>query len=141
MKTIPLTQGHETLVDDEDYEELSCFKWRAARDDRDGYRVCAIRKTQRVNDQQSTIYMHRVILDAPSDSEVDRINHDTLDNRQSNIRITDRRSNQGNQKLACTNTSGFKGVYWHRQRRRWCAHIWLHGKRKHLGYSAHKALS
>jgi len=27
MKTIPITQGHEAIVDDEDYEELSQHKW------------------------------------------------------------------------------------------------------------------
>lgn len=31
MKEIPLTQGYVALVDDEDYDRVSAFKWYAAK--------------------------------------------------------------------------------------------------------------
>lgn len=134
MRTIPLTQGFRALVDDEDFEELSRFRWHAHRSGRGGYRIVAMRNSPTINGRQTKIYMHRQVLDAPPGSEVDHKDRNPLNNQKNNIRITGRRSNAGNRKLNGDNTSGFKGVHWDRRDRRWRARMWFNGKAKRLGY-------
>ena len=74
---------------------------------------------------------------------IDHINGIRNDNRISNIRDVDTRTNQENQRKArVDSTSGFLGVT--HKRNKWVAQISMHGKRKYLGIfeskeDAHKA--
>lgn len=68
-----------------------------------------------------------------------RIDHKDLNkhnNRWSNLREATSSENLANQAAPKTNTSGYKGVTWHRQRRRWQAGIQVNGRHKHLGLFA-----
>jgi hypothetical protein len=64
---------------------------------------------------------------------VDHINGNPLDNRIENLRAATHARNIQNMKTPKTNTSGFKGVYWHKKSARWVAGIRSDGKWKHLG--------
>ena len=56
--------------------------------------------------------MHRFITSASKGTEVDHINHNTLDNRKSNLRICTRSENQMNaRKRRGPQSSKYKGVY------------------------------
>ena len=109
MKTIKLTQGKHSIVDDDDYKRLSRYRWYAANTS--GKFYYAVRRSPRLGSKQRTILMHRVILNAPDGTEVDHINGDGLDNRRSNIRLCTCRENSRNQRLDRGSTTGFKGVY------------------------------
>ena len=104
MRIIPLTKGHVAPVDDEDYDELSRFNWQV---DEWGY---AVRYQGLPGGKQTTIRMHRQILNAPRGVEIDHVNRDTLDNRRENLRVATRRQNMANTSKGPRNTSGFKGV-------------------------------
>src|SRR5512145_1943639 len=132
MKRIPLTQGQFALVDDEDFVRLSAFKWCAYWESHTKS-YYARRNSPTVNGKRGTIYMHREIINTPKDSIIDHVNHDTLDNRHENIRICTERQNRYNQSLRCDNTSGFKGVVWHKRYEKWYTMISVNGKRKHIG--------
>ena len=80
-----------------------------------------------------TVLMHRVIMDAPKGMDVDHINGNGLDNRKENLRICTRSQNLHNSKKPSTNTSGYKGVIWNKQCRKWQAKIHTSGKTRHLG--------
>lgn len=126
MKTIPLTKGYFTKVDDEDYEKLASVRWYT--------NVCrgtprAIRATYKDN-KATRITMARVIMDAPVGRYVDHINHDTLDNRKSNLRLCTLAENSHNRKKL-GNKSGFLGVYQHENR--WQTHMAVSGKLKYFG--------
>jgi hypothetical protein len=129
MKLIHLTQGLVAIVDDEDFERISKFKWHASAS-RNG-RFDAAHKS---NDVRRSILMHRLILYAPHGKEVDHINGDTLDNRRNNLRLAARDQNGQNRKIPRNNTSGFKGVIFDKQDRCWKARIRFRGKQYHLGY-------
>ncbi len=131
MKTIPLTQGKFALVDDEDYEWLSQWKWSVKKDGSSNaplWYACRIQKTKWIS-------MHGLILTAPSEFMIDHINGDGLDNRKSNLRITANQLNQlYSQRLRSTNTSSYQGVSWDKRKRKWRASLIRNGQIKHLGY-------
>ena len=74
----------------------------------------------------------------PGDLTVDHINRNKLDNRLVNLRLATQAQQNMNKGLRSNNTSGFKGVCWHRENRKWRAKVYIKGKGKHLGYFATK---
>lgn len=122
MKTVSLTQGFVTKVDDEDFEELNKHKWYYLN----GY---AARK-----ENKRTIRMHRQLTDAPTGVQVDHVNCDKLDNRKFNLRFCNPSENGRNRKRNRNNSSGFKGVQWIKSRKKWTARICLNRKERNLGY-------
>jgi len=67
---------------------------------------------------------------------IDHVNCDKDDNRIENLREATPRQNNGNMPLRKDNTSGYKGVYWNKQRRAWQVTIHYKGKSKYLGLFA-----
>jgi hypothetical protein len=133
MKTIYLLRGQEALVDDEDYEALNEYKWHLHSL---GY---ACRSTGNVHKGTYHLFlMHRDIMQTPTQMYTDHINHNKLDNRRSNLRLATPRQNNGNAHMRLTNTSGYKGVSWHRQSKKWVAGIKLNGKHIFLGSFTNK---
>lgn len=121
MKQIQLTQGQCTLIDDEDFERVSAHKWLAAFNKQ---RCCFIaQRTVRKNTKAKTILMHRFIVNPPVDMQVDHKNHNTLDNRKSNLRVCTRTQNSQNRLPAKRNKTGLKGVYWLDRLNKWHAQI------------------
>ena len=107
-KEIPLTQGKVAIVDDEDFEMLSRFKWCARKSD-GGLLWYACRK-ERINGRQHQQQMHRLILNAPAGLFCDHINGNGLDNRRCNIRLATPQQNGMNQRVHAKSKTGFKGV-------------------------------
>jgi hypothetical protein len=80
--------------------------------------------------------MHRLIMNAGPDQQVDHINGDSLDNRKSNLRLCSHAENLFNRGATHKNKSGLKGV--HKKSgnlvRPFVASIAAHGIHIHLGY-------
>lgn len=130
MKTILLSQGKVALVDDEDFERLSKFKWYTFRDIN---RFYAARNIKNDNGNQRRLSMHRDILNLKDSSiDIDHKNHDGLDNRRQNLRICTRRQNAQNRRKLAGCASNFKGVSLNSGK--WRARIKYNKKRIHLGY-------
>ena len=130
LKTIPLSQGKVTLVDDEDYEMLTRHRWHVLPTHAGNYYAAAsVRKNSKIN----TIYMHKLILNIPENVQVDHINRDGLDNRRINLRTAIGNQNNMNRgKQIQPATSKFKGVNF--DHGRWRARIGINKKRIQLGY-------
>lgn len=122
MAEIQLTQGKVAIVDSEDSVELSKYKWYFASA---GY---ACRRKDGV-----IVYMHREITGALRGEVVDHINHDTLDNRRSNLRRCTQSQNMANARIVKPTSSGYKGVGWFPRDQKWRARICVNGKGCHLG--------
>lgn len=58
MKKIKLTQGKYALIDDEDYDEISKFKWSAYLNRNTYY----AHRSVRIENKNKTIKMHRQIM-------------------------------------------------------------------------------
>jgi hypothetical protein len=56
-------------------------------------------------------YLHRFVMGNPQGLQVDHINHDTLDNRKENLRLSDKKTNGTNRKSKNKNNkSGYRNV-------------------------------
>lgn len=138
MKTIPLTQGQVALIDDADYDELIKTRW-CAQWSPGTQSYYAIRTERLPNGKRRAVPMHRQVMgvqDSERAVQVDHVNHDTLDNRRTNLRIVTCRQNLQNLKAKSKRSSEYTGVSWHARSRKWQAAIQLDGKNKHLGYFA-----
>ena len=79
--------------------------------------------------------LHRFILEAPEDLEVDHIDNNPLNNTRSNLRLATPHQNQQNRTGAMRNSkSGIRGVYWNTNENKWKAQIAFFGKQKCIGY-------
>lgn len=107
MREIQLTKGYVAIVDDDDYEYLSQFRWFALETRND--RVYATRHTPRNKYTRSTIYMHREITNALRGIHVDHWNGNTLDNRKLNLRLCTHSQNMCNTPRRANNTTGYSG--------------------------------
>jgi len=133
MYKIPLTQNQYALVDKEDFDSLNKHKWSASfSPHRKTFTAVRATKTE---GKWTSVIMHREIMEAPKGMDVDHMNHNTLDNRKENLRVCTRAENSQNQLKSVTNTSGYKGVHWHKGYNSWVARIRKGSKRIHLGSS------
>lgn len=85
------------------------------------------------------VYLHRLITRAPIGVRVDHKNLNKLDCRRSNLRLVTGLQNSYNVPKKFRNgaaTSQFKGVYYNRLARIWCAGIVVNGSRLWLGSHA-----
>ncbi|MET4187604.1 hypothetical protein ABIB86_000447 [Bradyrhizobium sp. JR1.7] len=64
---------------------------------------------------------------------IDHEDTDKSNNRWVNLRDANSSQNGANSKLACNNSSGFKGVSWDAESCRWQAFIHIDGRTKRLG--------
>ena len=99
MKRIPLSQGQYAIVDDKVYAKLSKYKWYALWC-KDIHNYYAVRNIRLSNGKDTLQLMHRRILGLKRGDkrQGDHIDHNTLDNRRSNIRIVTNQENQHNKR-------------------------------------------
>ena len=86
------------------------------------------------NSSGKRIRMHRLLFDNCDGMEIDHINHDTTDNRRSNLRVVSHSQNNTNKGLRKHNTSGCTGVSWHSKREQWYSRISVNKKTIFLGW-------
>lgn len=127
MKAIELTQGKYAVIDDEDFERVSGHKWRF-----DG-RYAVTHYQESTKSPRKNLRLHRFILMVKRGESIDHINNDPLDNRRENLRICSHAENNWNKGLTVLNTSGFKGVYFHKASKKYMARIKVYGKTHYLG--------
>lgn len=131
--------GYKFLVDSEDFELANDRRWKAfvfsKRRKNGEWGKKFIYLTRRIykDGKQTTEYLHRNIINAPKGMRVDHINGNTLDFRRSNLRLCTHAENKANTDKYINNSSGFKGVCWHKQRGKWLATIEVKGVQKNLG--------
>ncbi len=122
LKIIPLNNGRFAIVNAADYEKLMQHKWFVKISPE-----YAVRK-----EKGKTIYMHNEIMEPPSGYIVDHIDHRSLNNSRSNLRLATKSQNCCNQKKKGGRTSKYKGVY-RDKRGHWRAKINFDGKTICLG--------
>ncbi len=135
MKEIQLTKGKLALIDDDDFERVNQWKWTWMPGKNSGKNSLGYAfRNMRIEGKQTCILLHRFIMNAPKDFEVDHWDNDGLNCQKKNLRICSKGQNQHNQKARKGGSSDFKGVSFYKANGKFGAYITLNGKLKFLGY-------
>lgn len=123
-------RGIEFTIDSEDFERVSAFTWTHELH-------CRSRKPYILRKEgKLRVWLHRFILNLPSGKgiQVDHINGDPTDNRKCNLRICDKGAqNAINRPKQKNNTTGYKGVFFRKDSKKYRAAIRVNQKLIHLG--------
>ncbi len=89
-------------------------------------------------------YCYRVVYylrtgEDPGEYEVDHKTHETCTNNE--LRLATHAENMSNQPTHRTNTSGYRGVSFHKKSGKWSAYIFIANKKVSLGFYATKELA
>jgi hypothetical protein len=127
--------GTEFYFDKEDYNLIKERTWfeKTINGVRTGYIYTKIWN----QNKSHNVFLHRFILEQNGvnidDKDVDHINHKTYDNTKSNLRVCEHYKNIVACKTYSSNTSGKKGVYWDKARKKWMVSITINKKTHHVG--------
>ena len=124
-KLIPLYKRGFTKVSNDKFDLVKDSAWVLSAS---GY----------VIDSKSKVYLHRLLTNCPKDMVVDHKNHDTLDNRCSNLRVCSNKENVRNARLRSDSTTMYKGVHLDKEKRKFLSSIFFNGKNIFLGYFENK---
>jgi hypothetical protein len=124
------TRGIHTRVDYDDLPFALCFFWYASRRGAAHY---VARNPLKSLGESTAVYLHRALLAAPSDSVVDHIDGNPLNNCRINLRLASQRMNSWNSRRHFDGASGYKGVHKYGRRGQWIAEICLSGVKRRIG--------
>ncbi len=140
-KPLPNVEVVRSLLD---YDSVTgIFTWRtdrglglwvkagdvAGRIMRNGYRQITVDGQQCLAHRLAWLHFHG---QEPGE-QIDHINGDKADNRIDNLREATFADNMRNFPMTKRNTTGFKGVCFHKRDKRWQASIGFNGQVKHIG--------
>jgi hypothetical protein len=132
VKAIKISKGMEVIVDDDDYDALSKYKWFYSTT---GYAARTV-YLGRENGKEikKNVKMHREILSAAPSSIVDHIDGNPLNNTRSNLRIATPAENVRNKRKNGTKKTKYKGVYLRPENGTWRVKIEKNGKQYNIGH-------
>lgn len=117
-KLIPLTQGKYAMVDNEDFDRVKDINWAYSK----GYA-----KNRFFGSMQN------YIMKVDKSTIVDHIRHNTLDNRKSELRVSDAQKNSWNQQPRKGSKSKYSGVWFDKNRGKWVGEVKKDGKKYYVG--------
>jgi len=134
MRTIEVLSKYgifEVLIDDEDFERVNQYNWFINKNGKTFYVV----RNVKTNGKKTKQPLHRFIL-YMTDSKilVDHIDGNGLNNCKDNLRTATHSQNSMNRGADRDNTTGFKGVFWHKRDKKFMAQITFNRKQIFLGY-------
>lgn len=110
--------GMFATVDDEDYEWLNGMRWYIS--------TCGYARSNLYSPKDKkcrNVYMHKMLLKASPENQVDHINRNKLDNRRSNLRVCTAIQNGGNTSFRKSNKSGYRGVCFVKESNKWRSYV------------------
>lgn len=119
-------RGEEIIIDSSDLEKCKQYKWST---DSNGY------PRTNTKNLREYLFIHQLISNSYTNNKiiVDHKNLDKLDNRKENLRICSASQNNMNKKIQMNNTSGIRGISWHKIHNKWQSSISINGKTIYLG--------
>jgi len=129
---IVMSSGDVAKVNARNYSKVKNYRWRCLT--KPNGKKYAITNVEVSEGKRKTLYLHRAILDKAKSEAIDHINNDGLDCRNNNLRECTLQQNNFNRGKTANNQSGYKGVTWRKDCKKWQSVIHINKKKKHLGY-------
>jgi len=136
MKAINVsTKTHKNvfaIVDDEDFNLVSGFKWSAEKRKNVMYAL----RIDRSEESQKIVRMHQQIMGtvgAGKSVQVDHADRNGLNNTRSNLRLANQAQNAWNTTKRVSMTSKYKGVSRHSQNGSWATYIKFNCRHINIG--------
>lgn len=115
-----LISGIWTQIDREDVPLLVSYFWSKSKAGlKKGRQYFQGKLTKKGN----PVYLHRVLNKTPVGMLTDHIDNNALNNRKENLRAVTTGQNNMNSKLCNRNTSGYRGVTYRKDTKKWQAQI------------------
>ena len=114
------------IIDAEDYDKVKDFYWTAMRGN-------YIRSQSYKHSRVGHLLLHRLIMNADNNVQIDHIDGNPLNNSKSNLRFATSQQNSFNRSKSTKNTSGQTGVSWIERDKCWRAYITVSKKLHHIG--------
>ena len=117
--------GKTAQVDSSDYAQVTKYRWYL---DIRGY-------SYKKGLNKNRLFMHQFIMGAYPDGkpEIDHIDGNKLNNRRGNLRFCTRAENSNNRRKYKNNTSGYKGISWNKQAKKWQCRLCFNSKAHYIG--------
>jgi hypothetical protein len=128
-RKILLTKGKVAIVDVEDYDEISSYRWHVKKNHGTFYAV----RYENKNGRKTKISMHRQIMKALPGQQVDHRHRNGLNNRRCELRFCTTSQNNANRRFDKKRTSKYKGVSFDKKVGKWKVYIKCNGKRYYRG--------
>jgi hypothetical protein len=120
------------IIDELDYK----VHVRKFKDYRSYYAMITVYLTNEAGKKPNKyLLLHRLIMNVKNPRiKVDHINHNTLDNRKTNLRLCSNSNNNRNrERKNSNNKSGYRNVCWLKKYNKWCDQLQINGKNTILG--------
>jgi hypothetical protein len=130
MIIIPLSQGKSAMIDDDDADMVSRFKW-CIHKNKTCYTEYATASVPQSGKRNRKIYLHSLIMRFPK-NRIDHRDGNGLDCRKHNLREATCSQNAMNQRFRKNNTTGFRGVVFIRDGRKKPYRVMIRVNRKHI---------
>lgn len=121
--------NYEFYFDLEDFDKIKNYAWY--RDKKNGYIKAPVSFFAKIN--QRNIYLHRLVMNASAEKEIDHINRKRCDCRKNNLRLATSGENKRNKTMSSKNKYGFIGIRLESRRSKWTARIKINNKEIYLG--------
>lgn len=112
----PLVLGKYALIDAEDAERVLAVNWVYEKNKRSGKEY--VHRGAIVDGKNTTVYLHRFVMNAPKGVHVDHKDNDGLNCQKHNLRLATAAQNHQNMKVDRSSAVPFKGVTYCRRRNR-----------------------
>lgn len=136
MRRIELNGAHSKgrfiLVDDEDYERVSAFKWYLRKGGNNFYATRTIYLGyENGKVKQTTTMAHIEVMGDTGGLDIDHIDHNGLNNQKSNLRAVPHSLNLQNRSANSNSNSRLKNIG--KRGDRWTVRVSINGSSKWLG--------
>jgi hypothetical protein len=132
---IPLTRGQHALIDVDDFDRVTVYKWNAVPTPKaatSAIQPYYARRSARLPRPHNR-HMHQEIMPPPPGMFVDHRDGNPLDNRKKNLRLATRKQNNVNVPRPLKTQGRFKGTALDRRSGKWRGQIQNDGQKIHLG--------
>lgn len=128
-RLIRLSRKMFAVVDEDMFEELNQYTWSVHQSKNMLYAV----RQGGLDKNRKKIKMHSQIMGTPKNMVIDHRDGNGFHNYRENMRICTAHQNSMNNRPK-NRTSPYKGVYWHKLHKKWCASVGFNYKTIHIGY-------